>query len=140
MIVLDTNVISEISKQQGADERVQSWFATIAARNVGTTAVTVGEIRAGIERLPEGRRKFALKQDLDGLLRDVLAGRVLSYDVFAANHYGLITSKRYGMGRPIGIPDAQIAAICYANQAILATRNIKDFEETGVQLINPWDE
>lgn len=125
MIILDTNVVSEVSKLKGVDDDVQFRFAT--QRTIGITSVTLGEIRYGIDRLPDGRRKRELLLQLERFVRQDLNGNIIPYDAIAANHFGLIAAKRERMGRPIDIGDCQIASICYANQLTLATRNIKDF-------------
>lgn len=135
LIILDTNVVSEVSKIKGVDENVQFWFVT--QRAIGITAVTLGEIRYGIDRLPDGRRKRELLLQLERFVRQDLNGNIISFDGIAANHFGLIAAKRESLGRPIDIADCQIASICYANQLTLATRNIKDFEGIGIDLVNP---
>lgn len=137
MIVLDTNVISEMSKPD-VDERVRIWFGCLAKRKTAVTAVTVGEIWEGLLRLPDGSRRQHLIDDTDGMLQEYFSGRVLPFDHAAAQHCALISARRFSAGLPIDKPDAQIAAICAARGFTLATRNTKDFVGTGVDLINPW--
>jgi hypothetical protein len=136
LIILDTNVVSEVSKREGVHFDVQFWFRT--QRSIGITSVTLAEVRFGIDRLPDGRRKRELLLQLERFVREDLNGNILSFDAIAANHFGLIAARRESMGRPIDIADCQIASICYANQLTLATRNIKDFEGIGIDLVNPW--
>ncbi len=137
MIVVDTNVISELTRQAPAPD-VVSWLDSLAADEVATTAITAAELLYGVERLPDGRRKTELSAAVRGLLSDDFQGRVLAFDEQAASQYAEIVSRRERLGRTIGFADAQIAAICRAIGATLATRNTDDFEETGVDLINPW--
>lgn len=138
MIVVDTNVISELTRQTPAPE-VVSWLDSVAAGEVATTAITAAELLYGVARLPDGRRKSELSAAVNGLLSDDFDGRVLSFDHLAAGRYADVVSRRERLGQPIGIADAQIAAICSAAAATLATRNIIDFEDTGIELINPWN-
>ena len=137
MIVVDTNVISELTRQAPAPG-VVSWLDSLAADEVATTAITAAELLYGVERLPDGRRKTELAAAIHSLLGDDFAGRVLAFDEQAAWRYAEIVSRRERLGPAIGFPDAQIAAICRAIGATLATRNTDDFEETGIDLINPW--
>lgn len=137
MIVLDTNVISELTRQAPA-LGVISWLDSLAAAEVSTTAITAAELLYGVARLPSGHRKTELTAAVHGLLSDDFQGRVLSFDERAAGRYADIVTGRERLGRPIGVADAQIAAICRAVGATLATRNTDDFEEAGIELINPW--
>lgn len=138
MIVLDTNVISELTRQAPAPG-VISWLDSLAAAEVATTAITAAELLYGVARLPGGRRKTTLKAAVDGLLSDDFQGRVLAFDEPAARRYADIVTARERLGRPIGAADAQIAAICQTIDATLATRNTEDFDEAGIDLINPWE-
>jgi toxin FitB len=137
VIVLDTNVISELTRQSPAP-RVISWLDALAAAEIATTAITAAELLYGVARMPDGRRKTELAAAVQGLLSDDFQGRVLSFDEPAAHRYADIVTSRERLGRPIGVADAQIAAICRTIDATLATRNTDDFQETGIELINPW--
>jgi toxin FitB len=137
VIVLDTNVISELTRQAPAP-RVISWLDALTASEVATTAITAAELLYGVARMPDGRRKTELTAAVHGLLSDDFQGRVLSFDEPAAQRYADIVTGRERLGRPIGMADAQIAAICRTADATLATRNTDDFQETGIELINPW--
>jgi toxin FitB len=137
VIVLDTNVISELARQV-PDPGVLSWLDSLGVFEVATTAVTAAELRYGVARLPDGHRKRELAVVMSGILAEDFHGRVLPFDDRASARYADIVIGRERIGRPIGIADAQIAAICRDSGAILATRNIADFEETGIELINPW--
>jgi len=136
MIVVDTNVASELMRPSPA-AAVQDWVRRHHGRDLCTTAITVAEIGYGIERLADGRRKEALKAALAEVF-GMFAEQVLSFDVAAAGQYALVVSHRDAVGMPIEGFDAQIAAICRARGAALATRNQADFRETGVEVINPW--
>jgi predicted nucleic acid-binding protein len=138
VIVLDTNVISELTRQAPAPG-VMSWLDSLSAADVATTAITAAEMLYVVARLPSGRRKRELAAAVDGLLSDDFRERVLAFDEQAARRYADIVTARERVGRPIGAADAQIAAICQATNAVLATRNTDDFAGTGIDLINPWN-
>jgi hypothetical protein len=137
VIVLDTSVISELARQT-PDPGVLSWLDPLEVSEVATTAVTAAELRYGVGRLPDGHRRRELAMVISGILAEDFHGRVLPFDERASARYADIVIGRERIGRPIGIADAQIAAICSDTGAILATRNVADFEETGIELINPW--
>jgi predicted nucleic acid-binding protein len=105
---------------------------------LATTAITAAELLYGVTRLPDGRRKMTLSAAVHGLINEDFHGRVAPFDASAAAQYALVVGSREKLGRPISAADAQIAAICRARQVALATRNTKDFEHTGVELVNPW--
>jgi predicted nucleic acid-binding protein len=138
VIVLDTNVISELTRQAPAPD-VISWLDSLAAAEVTTTAVTAAELLYGVTRMPDGHRKTELAAAVHGLLSDDFHNRVLGFDEPAAQRYADIAAGREQLGRPIGVADAQIAAICRTIGATLATRNTADFADTGIELINPWE-
>jgi hypothetical protein len=137
VIVLDTNVISELVRLV-PDEGVLAWLDSLEVSDVATTAVTAAELRYGIARMPDGHRKRELAAAIRGILTEDFYGRVLPFDERASVRYAEIVTGREQAGRPVGVADAQIAAICRDLSATLATRNINDFEQTGVQLIDPW--
>lgn len=137
MIVVDTNVASELMRPSPA-KTVLDWVRGHGGRALCTTAITVAEIGYGIERLPRGRRREALKVAVAEVF-DMFAEQVLPFDAAAAEQYALVVSHRDGLGLPIDGFDAQIAAICRVRGAALATRNLADFRQTGVDLINPWE-
>jgi predicted nucleic acid-binding protein len=137
VIVLDTNVLSEFIRRD-PDEDVLRWMDSLDAATVATTAITTAELLYGIARLPPGRRKDLLGEAAHRLIEDDLAGRVEPFDAASAAHYAELVSDRERAGRPIGLADGQIAAICRNLGATLATRNTSDFESTGIDLIDPW--
>lgn len=138
MIVLDTNVISEIFRPQ-PEPRVLTWLESLTD-DVAITSITLAELLAGVHRLPEGRRKKDLAAAIQSAIqpyRDTRA--LLAFDEDAAAEYAEVFAMRERAGLPISMADAQIAAICRANRAVCATRNVKDFEATGVDVADPWD-
>lgn len=137
MIVLDTNVISELTRRD-PDATVLTWMDSLLVHDVSTTAVTAAELLHGVARLPSGRRRAALAAAVRALLHEDLAGRIEPFDALAAEAYALLVTDRENRGRPITVADAQIAAICRVHAATLATRNTKDFEATGIELVDPW--
>lgn len=137
MIILDTNVISELTRRV-PDPGVLSWLDALPAGDVATTAVTAAELRYGVAGLPGGHRKRELTVAVRGLLTDDFYGRVLPFDERASARYADIVADRERLGRPIGVADALIASICRDLGATLATRNTADFEETGIEVVNPW--
>jgi predicted nucleic acid-binding protein len=139
VIILDTNVLSELSRQKPS-EQVLTWLDARSAGETATTAITVAELRYGVARLPDGHRKALLAEAVRGILDDDFAGRIAPFDAAAAAHYAVIAAGRERAGRPISVADAQIAAICRNLRAVLATRNIRDFEGTGIELLDPWTE
>jgi toxin FitB len=136
MIILDTNVVSELMRSE-PDTRVRQWVAGWRADELGTTAITVAKIRHGIERLPDGRRKESLLSAATDLF-NAFGDLIEPFDTAAAAWFARIVVQRAGRGLPIEGFDAQIAAICRARGAALATRNVKDFRETGIDIIDPW--
>jgi len=137
VIILDTIVISELTRRV-PEPGVVLWLDSLSADEVGTTAVTAAELLYGVARMPAGRRKTELTAAVRGLLGEDFRGRVLPFDEPCASRYADIVCGRQTLGRPIGVADAQIAAICRTAEATLATRNTDDFSGTGIDLINPW--
>jgi predicted nucleic acid-binding protein len=136
MIILDTNVVSEIMRPVPQQE-VMKWFATQFSEDVHVTAVTMAEVLFGIQLLPAGQRRAALQAGADKTFA-VFAGHILPFDDRAAHEFSILASTRQKRGRPISEFDAQMAAIARANHATLATRNTDDFQGCEVQLVNPW--
>jgi predicted nucleic acid-binding protein len=138
LIVLDTNVVSELIRQP-PEPGVVRWVDRFPAEDVLVTAVTAAELRYGVARLPEGRRKRGLYTKVEGLLTEDFRDQILPFDAQAATHYAEIVAARERAGQPISMADAQIAAICRHWSARLATRNLDDFANTGVDAVNPWN-
>ena len=137
MIVLDTNVVSELMRDEPYAE-VLVWLDDRPTRGLFVTAVTEAEVRTGIAFLPEGKRRRGIAEAADRVLGGLFAGRVLPFDSGAARVYAEIAAARRAAGRPVPLADGQIAAIARSRGMALATRNVRDFTDTGVDLINPW--
>jgi len=139
MLLLDTNVLSELMRPN-PNEGVVHWLDAQPDDEVWISAVTVGEIRLGIELLPEGRRKQILTKIADQMFKQEFSERCLPFDFEAAGEFAKIIASRKHKGKPITVEDAQIAAIAITADITLATRNIKDFSDIeGLELVNPWE-
>jgi predicted nucleic acid-binding protein len=136
VIIVDTNVTSELMRKSTAPA-VLDWMRSQDTRGLFTTSVTLAEICYGIERLPGGRRKELLRAAAADVFF-AFPGKVLPFDARAALRYATLVANRDRAGQPMAGFDAQIAAICLSYNAALATRNLKDFRHTGLDLINPW--
>jgi toxin FitB len=137
MIVLDTNVLSETLRPI-PDPQVMAWLAAQPRAALFTTAVTEAEILYGLRLLPEGTRKEALSIAIKAIFDEDFASTLLSFDSDAADQYAQIAVTRRNGGRPISQFDAMIAAITRSRGATLATRNVKDFVDCGIPIIDPW--
>ena len=138
MILLDTHVVSEVMKVSPSAS-VLRWLDDQSSSAVYVSAVTVGEIEYGLRILPDGRRRLQLKERFEQFIALAFAQRVLGYEEAAARLYGEIMGLRKELGRPMSVPDGQIAAIARSHGLSIATRNTRDFEECGVDLLNPFD-
>ncbi len=138
MIILDTNVVSELMRPTPS-EPVVRWIGAQPADRLFTTTITQAEILFGVALLPQGRRRDALANMAVQMFAEDFSGRVLSFDEAAALAFAPIAAGRRRQGRPIGALDAQIASIAVSRGAELATRNIADFLDCGLAPINPWE-
>jgi len=136
VIILDTNVVSELMRPEPAPG-VASWIRDRDRRELRMTVITLAEVRYGIARLPDGRRKQVLLDAADEIF-SAFADQVLPVDIAAAERYAVIASSRERAGKPIAGVDALIAAVCRSQGAALATRNVTDFDGTGIEIIDPW--
>jgi predicted nucleic acid-binding protein len=136
MIIVDTSVAAELMRRSPAPP-VRRWLSAQPADELRTTAITLAEIRYGLERLPDDQRKEQLVVAADTVFA-AFSEYVLPFDAEAAASCALIVAHRERVGLPIKGFDAQIASICRSHDAALATRNVKDFAYTGVSLLNPW--
>lgn len=136
MIVVDTNVLSELMRPRPAPQ-VLAWMSTVGPGEASTTSVTIAEIGQGLRRLPRGKRRALLEEAFESMLA-ALDREVLPFDREAAEHYARISQQRERAGKHIDPLDCMIAAICSCRGASLATRNERDFDGTGVEIINPW--
>ncbi|NUB46754.1 type II toxin-antitoxin system VapC family toxin [Fertoebacter nigrum] len=138
MILLDTNVISELMRVEPA-QIVLDWFGQHEAADLFISAITEAELRTGVAILPDGQRRDRLQLAIDAMIDQDFQTRVLPFDSSAARSYAEIATARRAKGKPIMDADCQIAAIARACGAAIATRNVKDFEGPGISVINPWD-
>jgi predicted nucleic acid-binding protein len=138
VIVLDTNVISEPMRSR-PDAAVVEWLNGQSDTALFTTSVTVMELRFGVERLAEGKRKADLREVLDFTLSRLFGPRILNVDVPAASEAARIAALAEAAGTPIGQADAQIAAIALSHGFAIATRDTTPFQSAGLVVINPWE-
>ena len=137
MIILDTNVISELMKIEPA-EAVFSWVDRRPAEELFTTAVNQAEVLFGVAAMPVGRKKELLQEAAIRMFEQQFRGRILPFDRDTARPYADIVVRRRRVGRPIEKFDAQIAAIAAHRGMTVATRDIGDFENCGIQVVDPW--
>ena len=137
MVVLDTNVLSELMRSD-PDPAVLRWLDQQASQAVWITTITLFECRLGLALLSEGRRRKTLESAFVELLNSDLENRVLPFDVEAAAQAASLAATRHRSGRPVDIRDTQIAGIAQSRRATLATRNIRHFQGLSVPVVNPW--
>ena len=137
MVILDTNMVSELMLV-APDPRVLAWMDDRPTRELFVTAVTEAEVRTGIAYLPAGRRRRYLVHAADRAFEELFEDRVLPFERKAARAYAGIAAERRTAGRPISQADCQIAAIALSLGASVATRNTRDFDGTGVAVVDPW--
>lgn len=137
MIILDTNVVSELLRPDPA-RQVERWLSEQDGATVYFTTVSEAELWHGVALLPAGKRRTALAQAIEGMLEEDFRDRILPFDRAAARAYAAIAAEHRAAGRPIGQFDCQIAAIARARGAAVATRNTGDYDGCGIPLIDPW--
>lgn len=137
MILLDTNVVSELMRPR-PDVRVAAFLAARRLEELFLPSLVVAEIRYGLARLPDGQRRDGLEGLFERLLSEGFGDRVLPFDASGAAAYARARAARESAGRPIALADALIAGMALAHGASLATRNIDDFDQLGLTLLNPW--
>src|SRR5262245_19872964 len=137
MIILDTNVLSAA---MSADTNITAWLNRQSHTSVWTTAITIMEIRFGLETMPTGRRKTEREAAFERALAHKLEGRVLPLDESAALQTALIMAARHRAGQPRDLRDSMIAGIALAQRATLATRNVRHFDDLSVPVIDPWND
>jgi hypothetical protein len=137
MIILDTNVVSEVMRLN-PDPNVIAWLDRQAEATVWITSVTVLEVRTGIELLPTGRRKTNLSFDFERFMDTDIQGRVVAFDGRAARLTATVIATRRGIGRSSELCDSMIAGIVIATGGTLATRNIRHFDDLSITLVDPW--
>ena len=135
--LLDTNVVSELLRA-APEPAVLAWFVQQPPETLFVSAVAQAEMMLGARLLPAGKRRTLLEAALRATFDEDFAGRILPFDSAAVPAYVAIVSARRAAGRPISQFDAQIAAVARQHAAVLATRNVADFEGCGVAVVNPW--
>jgi hypothetical protein len=137
LIVLDTNVISELLRAEPI-AAVSAWSRQARLQPLYTTAICEAELLLGVALMPAGRRRDILRDGLTAIFANQFAQRILSFDSAAAPHYASVIARRREIGRPIDQSDAQIAAICRLHGATIATRDVGGFEGLEIEIFNPW--
>lgn len=137
MILLDTNIVSEVMKPRPADT-VVAWLNDQNSEKLYISAITVGEIAFGLRILPDGKRRAGLRERFEKFVTLAFDQRVLAYDESAARVYGELMGERRELGLPMSAPDGQIAAIARLHHLAVATRNVRDFESCGIEVVNPF--
>lgn len=139
MIVLDTNVLAETMRDKPADP-VSRWIRAQPAASLFTTTVSEAEIFYGLALMPQGRRRVTLERAAVAIFGQGFLDRILPFDSAAARAFAQIAAERRLSGRRISEFDAQIAAIAHSRAAAVATRNVQDFADCGIEVISPWEE
>ena len=137
MFLLDTNVVSELMRD-APNPNVLSWMDKQPTQELFITAVTEAEIRTGVAILPESARRRGLADAAERTLGSLFAGRILPFDSGAARAYAEIVAACRAAGHPVSQADCQIAAIARSQGMTVATRNVRDFLDTGIEVIDPW--
>ena len=136
-VLLDTNVVSELIRK-APDPAVEAWAAGHALEVLYFSAVGEAELRYGAAILPAGRRRESLVSDIERMLGDAFDGRVLPFDSRAARAYADIAGIRRSADRTVSPADCQIAAIARSRDMAVATRNVRDFDDIDIEIVNPW--
>ena len=137
MILVDTCLISELMRLSPAPV-VLDWFDSRDATDFYFSTVGEAELRRGAAILPEGRRRNSLVVEIDAMIADDFRDRVLPFDSAAAVAFAAILARRHAAGRPIGFAECQIAGIARSRDFAVATRNVRDFEDIGLDIVDPW--
>ena len=138
MIVLDTNVVSELMRTN-PDSNVKAWLTNQASTDIFISVITEAELRYGAAILPAGRRKDEIAAEVEKMLQEDFSRRILPFSSESARAYAEIGARRRNAGLPISNADCQIAAIARCCGATVATRNVGDFEHCGIEVIDPWN-
>lgn len=138
MYVLDTNVVSEWTRTR-PEACVMRWLDAHPVEHLHLTSVSLAELRYGLAVLPDGRRKRVLSQQIESAVIPLFRGRVLGFGEAASHHYAEIQARARRAGRPMPLADALIASIARERGLAVATRDVRGFEASGVEVVNPWD-
>ena len=137
MIILDTNVVSEPLRKD-PESRVVEWLDAQTLETLYLSAITVAELRFGVQSLPVGHRRDRLHENLEHKVLPIFVGRVLAFDLSASESYANIMAKARSIGRVISVADGYIAATAAANSMMVATRDTDPFDAAGLKTVNPW--
>ena len=137
MIVLDTNVVSELMRQE-PDAKITAWLDGFLRQDIWITAISIFELRFGIELHAKGRRRSQLEHSLAQILDSGFRDRILNFDEKAANAAALVSAEQRLIGHAKEIRDTLIAGIVVAHRADFATRNVRHFQDLDVRVIDPW--
>jgi len=137
MIILDTNVVSALMASK-EDATVLAWVESFPPEALFTTAICEAEVFYGIACLDGGKRRDALEDVAARIFGEIFEGRVLAFGSSSARAYGAVRAVRRAAGRPVSMADAMIAAIAVDARMAIATRNVRDFEDCGAEVVNPW--
>jgi predicted nucleic acid-binding protein len=136
--LVDTNLISEFNRRGEPDQQVERWLTATPLESLYVSVITLAEIQFGIELLPPSKRRVQLEQWIEQDFNDWFRGRILPVDVPIVNRWAVIMADRQGKGRPLANFDGLLAATALQHDLTLVTRNVKDFMESGVTILNPW--
>ncbi len=141
MIVLDTNVVSEVMKPPASrSAKVSAWLRSYPTAEVFTTTISLAEVLAGIAMLPQGKRRIEMREAADKIFSTVFPQRILPFDEAAAAAFADIMTVRRRKGLTFDALDVQIAAIAKSRGMTVATRNAVDFADSGIEVIDPWSD
>ena len=136
-VLLDTNVVSELMRK-APDPVVAVWAAARRLEDLFFSTVAEAELRYAAAILPAGQRRETLLSDIERMLGEAFDSRVLPFDSNAARAYAHIAAMRRTAGRPVGSTDCQIAAIARSRRMAVATHNVRNFDDIGIEVIDPW--
>jgi predicted nucleic acid-binding protein len=137
MILLDTNIVSAVMAPVPPKDIID-WLNRQESVSLYLSTITIAEIGYGLRVLPDGKRRRSLEDRFERFVAEAFEQRILDFDIRAARLYGEVMGHRKAMGRPLSILDGQIASIARAHRLAVATRNVRDFEDCGIELINPF--
>lgn len=137
-LLVDTNVISEILRA-APDANVVRWSQQLTKQDLFLSVISMGELRKGLTILPPSARRTQLEKSIEEQIPVWFARRLLPVTQSIAERWGVLDGQRQLAGRPLNVPDGQIAATALEHGLTVATRNVKDFEGLGVSILNPWE-
>lgn len=137
MILIDTNIVSESMKPHPSTAAID-WLNRQDSGTLYLSSITIGEIEYGLRILPDGKRREQLRERFTLFVSQGFIQRILTFDESAARTYGDVMGQRRQTGRPMSVPDGQIAAIARSKGYAIATRNIRDFADCSIELIDPF--